>query len=317
MLLLKSTSSSLLFLFTTTVSALSSALSSTLQHIPTFGPNPRNVSMYIYVPSNISSSAKPPILVVPHWCHGTAQAAFDGRPYATLGDTYGFISIYPNSSNTADQCWDVSSSESLTHEGGGDALSIVSMVRWAIEELGADKDRVFVTGTSSGAMMTNVLLGSYPDVFAAGSAWAGVAFGCFAAGAGQYDIWSDACATGKIIRNGSEWADIVHAAYPSYPKDAFRPKMQVLHGLNDTTLYPQNLREEVKQWTAVFGYDVKVYNETRDTPLKGWTRYSYGEKFEAYTAEGVTHDIPNQADTVMDWFDLRCKGEGCYSRRTR
>lgn len=196
-------------------------LSSTLTQVKDFGPNPRNVSMYIYVPKNLA--AKPPILVVPHWCHGTAQQAFQYRPYASQGDTYGFISIYPNSPNQEDQCWDVSSKESLTHEGGGDALGIVSMVRWALEKYGGDKDRVFVTGTSSGAMMTNVLLGSYPDVFAAGSAWAGVPFGCYAANG--YGVWSDACATGKIIKNGTEWAAMVKNAYPTY--SGFRPKMQV------------------------------------------------------------------------------------------
>jgi acetylxylan esterase len=286
------------------------ALSSSLTQIKDFGPNPRNVSMYLYVPKNLT--AKPPILVVPHWCHGTAQDAFKGRPYASLGDTYGFISIYPNSPNKADQCWDVSSKQSLTHEGGGDALSIVSMVRWTLEKYGGDKDRVFVTGTSSGAMMTNVLLGSYPDVFAAGSAWAGVAFGCYAGNG--YGVWSDACATGKIIKNGTEWAALVKSAFPEY--SGFRPKMQVLHGTADTVLYPQNLKEEIKQWTSVFGYSDTPASTTKNTPLSGWTRYRYGSKFEAYEAAGVTHDIPNQADLVMDWFDLKCKSEDCYSRRS-
>ncbi|KAF2246079.1 carbohydrate esterase family 1 protein [Trematosphaeria pertusa] len=286
-------------------------LSSTLTQIKDFGPNPRNVTMYIYVPKNITTNA--PIMVVPHWCHGTAKDAFNGRPYASLGDQYGFISIYPDSPNKADQCWDVSSNASLTHNGGGDALSIVNMVRWTIEKYGADKDRVFVTGTSSGAMMTNVLLGSYPDVFAAGSAWAGVAFGCFAGNG--YDVWSDACATGKIIKNGTEWAAMVKNAFPGYT--GFRPKMQVLHGTADTVLYPQNLMEEIKEWTSVFGYSETPEETTKDTPLKGWTRYSYGPKFEAYEAAGVTHDIPNQADLVMDWFDLKCKAtmsRMCYSR---
>jgi acetylxylan esterase len=266
--------------------------------------------MYIYVPKKLAP--KPPILVVPHWCHGTAQQAFSGRPYASLGDTYGFISIYPNSPNQADQCWDVSSKQSLTHEGGGDALGIVSMARWALEKYGGDKDRVFVTGTSSGAMMTNVLLGSYPDVFAAGSAWAGVPFGCYA-GDG-YGVWSDACATGKIIKNGSEWAAIVKSAYPGYT--GFRPKLQTFHGTADTVLYPQNLKEQVKQWTSVFGVSETPTETTKDTPLKGWTRRKYGNKFEAYEAEGVSHDIPNQANTVMEFFDLACTGENCYSRRS-
>lgn len=292
------------------ITASAQTLSSTLTQVKDFGPNPRNVSMYIYVPKNLT--AKPPIMVVPHWCHGTAQDAFRGRPYASLGDTYGFISIYPDSPNKADQCWDVSSKQSLTHEGGGDALGIVSMVRWTLQKYGGDKDRVFVTGTSSGAMMTNVLLGSYPDVFAAGSAWAGVAFGCFA-GDG-YGVWSDACATGKIIKNGTQWAAMVKNAYPEY--NGFRPKMQVFHGTADTVLYPQNLKEEIKQWTSVFNVSETPSEITKDTPLKGWTRSRYGKKFEAYEAAGVSHDIPNQADVVMDWFDLKCNGDACYSRKS-
>jgi acetylxylan esterase len=291
----------------------SQTLSSTLTQIHNFGPNPRNVSMYIYVPKNITS--KPPILVVPHWCHGTAQDAFKGRPYASLGDQYGFISIYPNSPNAVDQCWDVSSNASLTHNGGGDALSIVSMARYAVEKYGGDSDRVFVTGTSSGAMMTQVLVGSYPDVFAAGSAFAGVPFGCFAGNG--YDVWSDACATGKLIKNGSEWASLVEKAYPGFK--GTRPKLQVFHGTVDTVLYPQNLKEEVKQWTSVFGLSDVPTETTKDTPLKGWTRrrYGHGGLFEAYEAEGVDHNIPNQADVVLDWFDLRCKGEKCFSKKSR
>jgi acetylxylan esterase len=284
-------------------------LTSELTHITEFGLNPRNVSMHIYVPTNLPEN--PPILVSPHWCHGTAQQVFDYRPWASLGEEYGFISIYPNASTSnTDQCWDVSSKESLTHNGGGDALGIVSMVRWTLEKYHADPARVFVTGTSSGAMMTSTLLGSYPDVFAAGSSWAGVPFGCFS-GPG-YDVWSDDCATGKIIKNGPQWAALVRNAYPTYR--GWRPKFQTLHGTADTVLYPQNFREEIKQWTAVFNVSEKPTQVTQDIPFKGWARFKYGDKFEAYEAGSVTHDIPTDADTVMGFFDLKCKGEGCYSR---
>ncbi|KAF2685321.1 carbohydrate esterase family 1 protein [Lentithecium fluviatile CBS 122367] len=302
---------SLFFALLLAGSTTAQQLSSTLTQVKDFGPNPRNVTMYIYVPKNLPP--KPPIIVVPHWCHGTAQDVFKGRPYASLGDQYGFISIYPDSPNKVDQCWDVSSNASLTHNGGGDALGIVSMVRWTLKKYGGDKDRVFVTGTSSGAMMTQVLVGSYPDVFAAGSAWAGVPFGCFA-GDG-FDVWSDACATGKIIKTGPEWAALVKNAYPGY--NGIRPKLQVLHGTADTVLYPQNFQEEIKQWTTVLGVSATPTETTKDTPLAGWTRYRYGSKFEAYEAEGVDHNIPNQADTVMDFFDLRCNAtasKACFSR---
>jgi acetylxylan esterase len=294
------------------VASSAQQLSSTLTQVTTdFGPNPRNVSFYIYVPKVLR--AKPPVLVVPHWCHGTAQDAFRGRGYASLGDKYGFISIYPESADKANLCWDVSSNASLTHNGGGDALGIVSMVRWTFEKYGGDKDRVFVSGTSSGAMMTNVLLGSYPDVFAAGSAWAGVPFGCFAGNG--YAVWGGDCATGKIMKTGAQWAAMVKNAYPGYT--GYRPKLQVFHGTADTVLYPQNLKEEIKEWTSVFGVSETPVSTTRDTPLKGWTKYSYGPKFEAYEAQGVTHDIPELSDSVMGWFDLACDSavnKTCFSR---
>jgi acetylxylan esterase len=227
-----------------------------------------------------------------------------------LADTYGFIAIFPDSPNKADQCWDVSSTQSLTHDGGGDALGIASMVRWTLGKYNGDKDRVFVTGTSSGAMMTNVLIGSYPDLFAAGSAFAGVPFGCYAGNG--YGVWSDDCAKGKIVKSGAEWAAMVYAAYPEYK--GYRPKMQIWHGTADEVLNFQNFKEEVKQWTSVLGLNSTASVATTDTPLKGWTRYRYGSSFEAYEAKGVSHDIPNQADPVMEFFDLRCTTGNCFSR---
>jgi poly(3-hydroxybutyrate) depolymerase len=68
---------------------------------------------------------------------------------------------------------------SLTHGQGGDALGIVSMVNHTIAQHGADRARVYVMGFSSGGMMTNVLAGSYPEVFEAGAAYSGVAHACF------------------------------------------------------------------------------------------------------------------------------------------
>ncbi|KAH8162720.1 hypothetical protein CIB48_g5522 [Xylaria polymorpha] len=213
-----------------------------------FGPNPRNVGFYIYVPDKLA--ANPPILVNPHWCHGDARACYAGSQYATLASQYGFIVIYPDSPNTADKCWDVSSNATLAHDAGGDSLGIVSMVRWTLNKYKGDPKRVFVTGVSSGAMMTSTLIGAYPDVFAAGSAFAGVPFGCFAGNG--YGVWSDACATGKITRTPAEWAALVKAAYPGY--NGWRPKMQIFHGTVDETLNYKNFEEEVKEWNAVLGY---------------------------------------------------------------
>lgn len=45
--------------------------------------------MYLYVPVDVADS--PPIIVAIHYCTGTAQAYYEGTPYAQLADQYGFI----------------------------------------------------------------------------------------------------------------------------------------------------------------------------------------------------------------------------------
>ncbi|KAK4442109.1 Alpha/Beta hydrolase protein [Podospora aff. communis PSN243] len=285
-----------------------------LQKITTpFGPNPTNASFYIYVPDVLP--ARPAILVNPHWCHGSAEAAFRGSQYANLASKHGFIVIYPQSPHTADSCWDVSSRETLTHNAGGDSLGIVSMVRWTLEKYSGDAKRVFVTGVSSGAMMTQVLLGSYPDVFAAGSAFSGVPFGCFAPtgrdNAGVYGYWNDDCAKGRVKKTAEEWGALIRGGYPGY--EGWRPKVQLFHGTKDEILDFVNHGEAVKGWAEVLGVGGGPVKETKDTPLKGWTRYSYGEGWlEAFTAEGVPHDIRVQENTVLEFFKLN-HTEGDFS----
>lgn len=300
----------------------------------TLADNPTGVGFYLYAPDALAARA--PILVNPHWCHGDAAAAYAGSTFAPgLADQYGFLVIYPDSPNEADKCWDVSSPGTLAHSGGGDSRGIVSMVAWTLGAYPqADASRVFVTGVSSGAMMTNVLVGAYPDVFAAGSAFAGVADGCFAYGLdgdGEdvVDYWNSACADGLVRYTPEEWAAIVRAGYPGYGDDGWRPKMQVFHGTADETLNYTNLGEEIKQWTGVFGLlsgdepgSLLVPAPTTveaDTPLANWTKMTYGEGgwFEAYSAWNVTHNIPVQEDVVMSFFDLTCvsqdeQGGNCF-----
>ena len=270
-----------------------------------FGPNPTNVGFFIYVPDTLP--AKPAILVNPHWCHGAAEAAYRGSQYATLASKHGFIVIYPDSPQAADDCWDVSSKETLTHEGGGDSLGIVSMVRWTLAKYNGDPKRVFVTGVSSGAMMTQVLVGAYPDIFAGGSAFAGVPFGCFAPkgnNSGVYGYWSDDCAKGRVKKTPAEWAAAVKAAYPGY--DGWRPKLQLFHGTKDEVLDYVNHEEAVKQWTAVLGLSQTPASTTQNTPVSGWTKYTYGPNswLEAFSASGVPHDIRVQENTVLEYFKL-------------
>lgn len=107
--------------------------------------------MYTYVPDKLAS--KPAVIVAIHYCSGTANAYYTGSPYAKLADQYGFIVIYPESPYSG-TCWDVSSKATLTHNGGGNSNSIANMVTYTLNKYKGDASRVFVTGSSSGAMMT-------------------------------------------------------------------------------------------------------------------------------------------------------------------
>jgi poly(3-hydroxybutyrate) depolymerase len=63
-----------------------------------------------------------------------------------------------------------------------DTQAIAQMVRYTIATYDADPTRVYVVGTSSGAMMTQALLGIYPDLFRAGAEFSGVPCGCWSVG---------------------------------------------------------------------------------------------------------------------------------------
>lgn len=206
-----------------------------LEQVTDFGDNSSGTKMYIYVPDAIASGSTTnvPIVVAIHYCTGTASAYYTNTPYASLADTYGFIVIYPESPYTG-TCWDVSSAASETHGGGADTSSIAAMVTYTLATYGADAARVFVTGSSSGAMMTNLLAATYPDVFAAATVYSGVAAGCFYTG--TVNGWNATCADGESIHTQEVWRDTALAMYPGYT--GARPKMLIFHGSADTTLYP-------------------------------------------------------------------------------
>jgi acetylxylan esterase len=187
--------------------------------------------MYIYVPDKLQ--ANPPILTAIHYCTGTANAFYTGTPYARLADQYGFIVIYPESPNDGG-CWDVSSRATLTRNGGANSNSIANMVTYTIAQYNADRNRVFVAGTSSGAMMTNVMAATYPDLFKAASAYAGVAAGCFYTG--TVAGWNSTCANGQSIASQDAWAQTALNMYPGYTGS--RPKMMIYHGSADATIHP-------------------------------------------------------------------------------
>ncbi|MGC4897090.1 extracellular catalytic domain type 1 short-chain-length polyhydroxyalkanoate depolymerase [Micromonospora sp. DT31] len=276
------------------------ASAATLTEVTNFGANPSNLRMYLYVPDTVAP--RPGLLVVNHYCTGSGPAMYSGTQFAALADRYGYIVVYPSVTRSS-KCFDVSSPQALRRDGGSDPVGIKSMVDHVRQRYPVDAERIFTTGTSSGAMMTNVLLGDYPDVFRAGAAFAGVPFGCFATTNGSE--WNSECANGQVLRTPQQWGDLVRNAYPGYTGP--RPRMQLWHGTNDETLRYPNFGEEIDQWTNVHGLSqTPAYT---DSPQAGWTRTRYGgtggtAPVEAISMQGVTHNLPVDAAQAIRFFGL-------------
>ncbi|MGW6245306.1 extracellular catalytic domain type 1 short-chain-length polyhydroxyalkanoate depolymerase [Streptomyces roseolus] len=290
-----------------TGASATTASAASLTEVTDFGSNPGNLRMYVYRPD--SAPARPAVVVAVHYCTGTAPTFHANTEFARLADQHGFIVVYPDA-NVSGQCFDVSSPQALKHDGGSDPTSIASMVRYTLRNMNADPGRVYVTGASSGAMTTNVLLGDYPDLFKAGAAFAGVPFGCFATTNGSG--WNTECANGRITKPPQEWGDLVRGAYPGYTGP--RPRMQLWHGTEDDALRYPNFGESIKQWTDVLG--VSQTPVFTDSPQPHWTRTRYGSAgaqapVEAISIQGTGHSLPEagMAARAIAFFGLDGPGQ--------
>jgi poly(hydroxyalkanoate) depolymerase family esterase len=278
------------------------ASAASLTEVTNFGSNPSGLRMFLYVPDNVKPH--PAVLVAVHFCTGSGPVFFSSTEFASLANQHGFVVIYPSATRSGN-CFDVSTPQSLAHNGSSDPVGIVSMVRFVLQNFGADASRVFVTGASSGGMMTNVLLGDYPDVFKAGAAFMGVPYGCFATTDGS--LWNTTCANGQSIKTAQQWGDLVRGAFLGFTGP--RPRMQLWHGTTDTTLQFPNFGEEIKQWTNVLG--VSQTPAFTDHPQSTWTRTRYGgtgvdAPVEAIRVDGVGHSLPlaGMAAMAIQFFGL-------------
>ncbi|MDX3661578.1 PHB depolymerase family esterase [Streptomyces sp. ID05-26A] len=263
------------------------ALAASLVPVTGFGANPTGLNMYVYAPDRLA--ARPALLLMVHYCTGSASAVHNGggREFVSAADRYGYVIVYPEATRDG-RCFDVSTQNALRRNGGSDSTGIMSMVSHARQRYNVDPARIVVAGISSGAMMTNVLAAEYPDVFSAGSAFAGVPAGCFATTDGS--LWNSQCSGGNLQKTPQQWGDQARAMFPGYTGSY--PRMQLFHGTNDTTLAYPNFGEALDQWTNVHG--VSRTPVSTDQPQSNWTRTRYGATgvVEGISAQGTGHDVP-------------------------
>jgi acetylxylan esterase len=268
---------------------------------------PGYISMYEYVPANVVAS--PPIVVAAHYCGGSASAFFSfASSIVAAADRYGFIMIFPQTTNPASSadCWDVGSKASLTHGGGGDTQAIAEMVNFEIAKRRADANRVYIMGSSSGAMLTEAMLAVYPDVFKAGAEFSGVPAGCWSDGWSAASNWGGTCATGGDIMTAQQWGNLVRGMFPGYA--GFRPRIQLWHGTADLTINFNNQTEAIKEWTNVLGLSATP-TSIDATSVAGFTIQKWQGScgftiLESHTQANGGHTTPIDANSVVSFFGL-------------
>jgi poly(hydroxyalkanoate) depolymerase family esterase len=272
---------------------------------------PSYMEMYIYVPDNVAT--KPPLYLSFHSCGSTATGQMSNIPKAkAAADAQGFILILPD--NPGRNCWDVGTTKSLTHDGGGDTQAVTQMVKYAIMQYGADDKRVYAMGGSGGAMLVQALLAVYPEVYRAGVARAGVPAGCWADGYDESQQWSNNCAAGNTNKTPMQWGDMVRAMYPGYT--GHRPRLMTHQGTADTTVNYKNTQESIDEWTNVMmlpdtpttmdtGFKAQVATYDR----KIWKNACGESVFESWSSPGGTHSMPYEEDQMLEFFGLDAAGK--------
>jgi hypothetical protein len=104
------------------------------------------------------------------------------------------------------------------------------------------------------------------------------------------------------VASQAVWAQTALNMYPGYTGP--RPRIQVYHGAADTTLYPQNYNETIKQWTGVFGYSLTPQQVIPNNPASPFTKYVYGQNVQGIYGQGVGHSIPIFGTEDLKWFGI-------------
>ena len=123
-----------------------------------------NQPSYVIFPDEVPNQGKVPLLVSLHsWSSDVEQRNLLLEDEA---NRLGWIYLFPHFRGPNIQK-DACGSEKAQQD-------ILDAVDWASKEYPVDRNRIYLTGVSGGGHMTMLMVGRYPDRWAAASAWVGI-----------------------------------------------------------------------------------------------------------------------------------------------
>lgn len=267
-----------------------------LSEVEHFGDNPGNLRLFQYIPRNLPPEA--PLVVVLHGCTQTAAGYDRGSGWSWLAEREGFAVIFAQqrNENNPRRCFNWFRVGDIERDAG-EAASIRQMVNFVSAAHRIDRQRIFVTGLSAGGGMTNVMLATYPEVFAAGAIIAGLPYRAATTVHDALQVMMEGsqrspAERGEEVRRASPFGALVETRVA-----ARWPRLAVWQGLADDVVRPSNAMEIVKQWTNVHGLD-ELASEEDD--FKGSRRLRWRDAdgqvlVEAVAIEHLGHAVPIDA----------------------
>ncbi|WP_421697867.1 alpha/beta hydrolase family esterase [Ancylobacter sp.] len=262
---------------------------SRLESLADFGSNPGRLRAHGYCPAGLPKNA--PLVVVLHGCKQNAGDYDHRSGWSQLADRAGFALLYPEQSpgNNPNLCFNWFRPGD-TRRDSGEALSIRQMIDAMIATYGLDRDRVFVTGLSAGGAMANVMLATYPEVFAGGAIIAGLAYGCASSVPEAFD-----CMRGQAPASDEElWAQLRQASRHAGPW----PRVAIWQGMADHTVAPSNAEDIAAQWRTAHRLDDAPSQEeiSGGRVRRIWSNRAGETVVELNTVAAMGHGTPLASD---------------------
>ncbi|PKN03404.1 hypothetical protein CVU75_02395 [Candidatus Dependentiae bacterium HGW-Dependentiae-1] len=294
------------------------------KEVTNFGTNPANLKMYQYVPAGMSTTEPAPLIVVFHGCSQNATGYSTDSGWKELAEKFKFYVVFPEQNKTESSATKTGNQYGCFNWAGyyGDMddlvrgkrgnQSVIEMVNYIKDRYPVNNNKVFVTGLSAGAAMANVMLATWPDVFAAGAPMAGIPYYCATSVDSAYGCMGinssfqprtgtgcesmEACMDPALKKTAPQWGDMVRTKGFPAGYTGRLPRVMVWQGFKDQYVDDDNQAEIVKQWTNVHGID-----QTPDFTgtLKSSNKHAYKEYKDANGKVLVaTIEIPDMKHAI-------------------
>jgi poly(hydroxyalkanoate) depolymerase family esterase len=189
----------------------------------------------LYVPASARLEPRGLVLML-HGCKQDPDDFAVGTGMNRVAEANGLVVAYPAQIANANPsaCWNWFS-PAHQRRGAGEPAILAGITQEVAAEFGLGRDRVFVAGLSAGGAMADVMVETYPDLFAAAGIHSGLPY---------------RAATDVVSALGAMRGDAVPAGRVGPRPDGPVVRRIVFHGSADRTVHPSNAERIVSAAAA-------------------------------------------------------------------